>query len=238
MTPIATRPWAEFEEEWRGWVSGWVAVGEASEAPQTWKDLVERLDAESIDAIWGDVDVPSFRRYLKRALIDARIARSRVGLMLVYHVASWEEQGVEGYLEGFIIAGLPAAEHHIDLVEQSVGQLPDVLKQTWRAHSFIQLRDTSFLVSANPAHHELTTAPLLMGIRQHDSKPDVSLECLGIASCAGSLVLSITRPPGAKKWNDRLVLAEHWGAKMGEASPTTFDELLFGRDYWLTDLLG
>jgi hypothetical protein len=237
MTPIGTRSWAEFEEEWRGWVSGWVADRESSDAPAAWWRLVERPTVDALDAIWDRVQLPKFRRYLNRAFIDARIARTSLGLMLVYHLALWEEQGIEGYVEGFLMAGLPAEQSLIDGAESTFGPLPETLKQLWGVHSFVQLRDTSFLVSPNPAHHQLTTAPLMLGVKQDESKPDLTLECLGIASCSSALVLSITRPPGTQGWNDRLKLAERWGAKMGEPSPTTLDELLGGREYWLTELL-
>jgi hypothetical protein len=231
--------WLSFLRDWQGWIYRLLDAQQAYEEvggqiPQVWLDLVKCPNANTIQNLWVKTEnsLPRFTDYLSWAILDARIAESEAGYLLVYKLKDWEEiiglydSEEVAYENGFMMAGMPIKPSVLADFELEIGSMPDSLRDLWLTHGFVQLRYYNFLVSLNPKQQKLALSPTLFSSRRDSWQKDRVLDCLGIADLTGGSVPSLTRQPGTQAWLDYIVSVDRFGETMSESSQVHLDDML------------
>lgn len=232
--------WKRFSQEWSGIVFDFLTNEEvqSSEIPQVWRDLIFSPKPETIQALWSEAssELPRFIDYLAWGILDAKVANSKMGYLLIYYLRSWKEIGLEGYENSFMMAGLPTEPRIIEAFAEEIGDIPSSLKALWRTHGFVQCRNGTFFASLNPGQQELVKKPVFFPQRRDSWRKERVLDCLGIVDISGQIIPSLTRAPGTGIWKDTLVEVDKWGDTMMSGVRTSIDDLL--ADWRLTEWEG
>lgn len=241
--------WSAFLQEWQGWISRLFDAQQADQElgeqiPCSWLHLVEFPNATTIQQLWSGAknSLPRFLDYLSWAILDARIAESEMGYLLVYQLKDWHEledwykSGVEEYEDGFMMAGMPVEPAVIANFELEVGPIPNSLRYLWLTHGFVQLRNGTFIASLDPCQQKLAHPPVFYPARRDSWQDGRVLDCLGIADVIGEIVPSLSRQPGNLPWQDYIVDVDRWGETMSQSLRFHLDDML--TDWFLRDWEG
>lgn len=232
MSPDRESAWTSYAHRWGGWIGRWLDLEETralgDQIPQSWVDLVANPCAETIKPIWAGAanSLPRFVDYLTHCILEARVADSQLGYVLVYFLKDWQELGIEEYDDGFMMSGLPTAEHDIAGFEAEVGRLPVSLRSLWLTHGFVQRHDGTFVTSLQPQQQKLAHAPTVYLARQDSWQKGRMLDCLAMADVIGEIVPSLSREIGAQSWDDYIVDVMRWGNSMRENLHVHLDNFL------------
>jgi hypothetical protein len=231
-SPNRESGWTNYAHTWEGWISRCLALEETEalgeQIPQSWVDLVADPCAATIQKVWAlAVDsLPRFVDYLTHSILEARVADSKIGYLLVYFLKDWRDLGPDGYKDGFMMSGLPTAEEDIARFESGVGILPSSMRTLWLTHGFIQRRDGTFIASLQLQQQKLVHAPSIYSARLDSWQEGRVLDCLAIANVMGEIVPSLTRQVGTLSWDDYLVDVMRWEDTMTESLRIHLDDFL------------
>ena len=83
--------WAEYAQNNIGWIEKWINVDShdlQDNIPPSWIELVKKPSSTAVQDIWKRANntMPRFLEYLSYAIIEARIASTKVGYVLVYYL--------------------------------------------------------------------------------------------------------------------------------------------------------
>jgi|GEM_PF-5371814 len=177
-----------------------------SRVPATWLELIEHPGAETIRAIWAPAlaVLPRFVDYLSRSVDGAALLEVHGFPTLVMALPDWDEQNCE-LGPGFCWMGIPTAGAQIEAFIAETGPIPASLEQLWRVANFINIKEHSLLCSLDATTRAMTEAPQVLPPLPKVEEPEGALECLQIAVINHQMVTCMTRPPGQRHWDDRLV---------------------------------
>jgi hypothetical protein len=232
ISPDRKSAWTSYANRWGGWIFRWLdfeetqALGE--QIPQSWVDIVANPCAETIKKNWTEAadSLPRFVDYLTHSILEARVADSQLGYLLVYFLKDWRELGIEEYSDGFMMSGLPTAADDIAQFETEVGTLPISLRSLWLTHGFIQRHDGTFTTSLQVQQQKLVHAPKMYPARRDSWQKGRVLDCLAIADVMGEIVPSLSRKVGIESWDDYLVDVMRWSDSMRENLHVHLDNFL------------
>ncbi|HEX5745268.1 MAG TPA: hypothetical protein VFZ09_03430 [Archangium sp.] len=200
----------------------------SGEVPEAWLALVKSPDAVHVRELWAPASevLPRFVDYLSRSILDAKIGVCGTGHILVYQLKDWDENRINGYEDGFMMAGKPTPPSCIDRFEGEMGEIPRSLRTLWELHGFVRLKSDEFLKSVDPAQQLFSHTPELLPAKEDRWQAGRRLECLVIVESTYDLMTCLTRQPGTRRWDDLLVSAEYWGNTMRETQYRGIDDLL------------
>ncbi len=231
--------WTELLNKWNGVIFKLYNFQQASselieKVPQPWIDLLELPNQDSIKNIWNYAikSLPKFISYLSWAILDARIAESNAGFLLVYKLKDWNEEinhygdNKIFYEDSNIIAGYPVTESLIAQYESDIGVLPPALRDLWSIHGFIELRDQNLIFSIDSLQQKLSGSPILFTSLKDDYRDGQLSDCLGIAEVNGETIASISRQTGSTIWNDHIVNVDRKTKTTYDTSNARLDDML------------
>ncbi|MEH2215333.1 hypothetical protein [Nostoc sp.] len=224
--------WMSYAHSWGGWISRWLDLEEtqalSEQIPQCWIDLIANPCAVTIQKVWAKTadSLPRFIDYLTNSILEARVAESEIGYLLVYFLKDWREVDINEYENGFMMTGLPTPEEDITKFEAQIGTLPASMRTLWLTHGFVQRRDSTFIVSLQPQQQKLVHAPKFYPARRDRWQEGRVLECLGIADVVGEIVPSFSRQVGTSSWDDYIVDVMRWEETMAESLRIHIDDFL------------
>lgn len=224
--------WMSYAHSWGGWISRWLDLEETQalgeQIPQSWVELIVNPCAVTIKKVWANTadSLPRFIDYLTHSILEARVAESKMGYLLVYFLKDWQEVDINVYEDGFMMAGQPTPEGDITKFEAQMGTLPASMRTLWLTHGFVQRRDGTFIVSLEPQQQKLAHAPKLYLARQDRWQEGRVLDCLAIADVVGEIVPSLSRQLGTFLWDDYIVDVMRWDDSMAESLRTHIDDFL------------
>ncbi|CAA6825608.1 MAG: Unknown protein [uncultured Sulfurovum sp.] len=225
-----TDVWQQYAANNKRWIKNWVNVENPlpKELPLDWINLVNNPTPTNLKEIWKKTndELPRFLDYLCYAILDAKIAMSRAGYILVYHLKEWEDLGTDGVIDGFMITGLPTKEKTIVHFENNLGKLPLPLRNLWLTHGFISFRDDSFLTSIIEEQQVMVSAPYPYFNRENRWKKGHSIDCLAISNINSEIMSGISKEMNTKEWKDELVDVMKYGKGCSESLHVRLDDLL------------
>jgi hypothetical protein len=225
--------WDQYAQNNIGWIEEWIDIDShdfQGKVPSSWIQLVNTPSSITVQEIWKTADnaMPRFLDYLSYAIIEARIALTKVGYVLVYHLKEWLENYTDIPLYGFMAAGLPATEKDLKHFERNLGKLPISIRNLWLTHGFIQRRDESFLTSVVNSQQRLAQAPYPYLNREDNWQENHFLDCLAIANVNGEIVPGLSKSISSNEWEDNLVIIMRYDKGFTKKSVDSIDD-------WLTD---
>lgn len=233
MKSLETEPlWMSYANSWGGWISRWLELEETQalgrKIPQSWIELIENPCTVTVKQVWSKsaYSLPRFIDYLTHSILEARVAESEIGYILVYFLKDWREVEISEYEDGFMMAGLPTSEDEITKFEAQMGTLPTAMRSLWLTHGFIQRRDGTFIVSLQPQQQKLVHVPQFYPARRDRWQEGRVLDCLAIADVIGEIVPSLTRQVQTFCWDDYLVDVMRWHDDMAESLRIHIDDFL------------
>lgn len=224
--------WNNYHRDWGGWIDRWLSEEEIyklkDRIPPSWIELVINPCAESIQDIWSEnaSHLPLFVNYLSHSILEARIAESQLGYLLVYFLKDWQELGLDEYEDGFMMSGLPTPESLIVQFESEVGALPTSLRSLWLTHGFIQCHSDTFIASLQIQQQALAHAPKIYLEKKDRWQEDRVLDGLAIADVIGEIVPSLSRQVGSLSWDDHIIDVMKWSDSIGRSLHVHVDNLL------------
>lgn len=225
--------WAEYAQNNIGWIEKWINVDShdlQDNIPPSWIELVKKPSSTAVQDIWKRANntMPRFLEYLSYAIIEARIASTKVGYVLVYYLREWLDNYREIPFNGFMAAGLPATEKDLRHFESNLGKLPVSIRNIWLTHGFLQLRDESFLTSVLSTQQRLVHAPIPYLNREDNWQNNHFLDCLAIANVNDEIVPGLSKNTDANEWKDDLVIVMRYDKGFTKISADNIDD-------WITD---